>query len=93
MDVAEIHDRLAEAGYAVECIRKLRGGAVDVVAPSETPERQAAAQALAEQDLARPPRMDLREATLTLLLEPEHLAARRIVAAARDRIRAARLGS
>jgi hypothetical protein len=92
MDVAEIHDRLAAAGYAVEGVRRLRSGAVEVLAPEETPERRAAAQALAEQDRTRPPRMGLREAELTLLLDPAHVAARALVTREVARLRAERLG-
>jgi threonine dehydrogenase-like Zn-dependent dehydrogenase len=91
MDVSEIHERLESAGYAVASVRK-RHGVVEVVAPDETPERRAAAQALAERDRTRPPRMGLREAELTLLLDPTHVAARALVTREVARLRAERLG-
>ena len=85
-----IHEHLTAAGYQIESVR-IRRGVIEVAAPAESAERKAAAEALVAQVKTLPARMTLREAELTLLLNPLDDEARGLVSAEARRLKAERL--
>ena len=91
--IGAIHEELVRQGYAVETVRELRDGTISVhLTGRESPARAKEAQELAVVERAKPARMSLREAELTLLLDPTHVAARALVTREVARLRAERLG-